>query len=136
MNNTLIDKTLTGIKISNDKESILFKTIDGEIIAHCYAECCSHTWVEHIELPALGFPATVVSVENIELPGSNENDPEYDCLRVYGLLIVTDRGELVIDYRNSSNGYYGGDLVWPGERYYMEFCAKNVADEDWREISI
>ena len=27
--------------------------------------------------------------------------------------ITTDRGEIVIDYRNSSNGYYGGNLTGP-----------------------
>ena len=36
-----------------------------------------------------------------------------DEVEFYGLSIKTDKGEIVIDYRNSSNGYYGGSLCWP-----------------------
>jgi len=115
MENILVGKTINAILISKDKEAIRFDTDEGEIIAKCDADCCSYTWVEHIELPALGFPAKVVSVESLELPGSEDNHPEHDCLQVYGLKITTDRGEIVIDYRNASNGYYGGWLMWPGE---------------------
>ena len=32
------------------------------------------------------------------------------CVAYYGLKITTDNGRAVIDYRNSSNGYYGGSL--------------------------
>lgn len=33
-----------------------------------------------------------------------------DCIRYYGLRIVTDKGRAVIDFRNNSNGYYGGSI--------------------------
>lgn len=68
MSNTLIGKTLTGMKIADDKQAILFNTSDGDVVAKCDADCCSVTWVEHIELPALGFPALVVAVGALDLP--------------------------------------------------------------------
>lgn len=35
---------------------------------------------------------------------------EGDYIKVYRTTIVTDRGFIDIEYRNSSNGYYGGWL--------------------------
>lgn len=54
--------------------------------------------VEHIEMPDLGDIPTVY-------------EPAVDSVRYYGLKITTDKGRAVIDYRNDSNGYYGGNLV-------------------------
>ena len=34
-----------------------------------------------------------------------------DCLRFYGLKVTTEKGRATIDYRNNSNGFYGGSLV-------------------------
>lgn len=136
MSQFLVGKTLTGIKIASDREALLFETSDGNAIVKTDADCCSHTWIEHIELPALGFPATVLSVEDLDLPGSDDNHPEHDCLQVYGCKIVTDRGEIIIDYRNSSNGYYGGSLSWPDDDYfYGGVYGQNVSNEDWKEVS-
>ena len=116
--NSLVGKIVTGISLSSDKEKIKFEVEGSEpIVAFTTADCCSSTWIESVETPALGLPATVVSVEDLDLSHlGNDNHPEHDCLQVYGTKIITDRGELVIDYRNSSNGYYGGNLVWPGSQ--------------------
>ena len=135
MENILIGKTLLGIKIAEDKEAILFMTNQGEIIARCDADCCSSTWIEHVELPALGFPATVIAVSDLDLPGSEEHHPEYDCLQVYGLKIATDKGDCILDYRNSSNGYYGGSLVWPGEHHHGGVYNQNRSNERWVSVT-
>ena len=129
-------KTITGINLAADKEAIQF-LVEGHdpIIARCDADCCSHTWVEHIELPALGFPAKVLKLEDVDLPGSKDNHPEYDCLQVYGTKIITDKGEIIIDYRNSSNGYYGGSLSWPGEYFYGGVYEQNLSKEEWNPLT-
>lgn len=133
--NILIGKTISSIKIADDKEAILFVTQDGEVIARCDADCCSNTWIEHVELPALGLPAKVIAVDNLDLPGSDDNHPDYDCLQVYGCKITTDKGQIVIDYRNSSNGYYGGDLVWPDDYFYGGVYGQNVSTMNWVDIN-
>ncbi len=135
MANILIGKKITQIKIADDKEAILFICEDGDVKARCDAECCSHTWIEHIELPALGFPALVVAVDDLDLPGSDDNHQEYECLQVYGLKITTDKGDLIIDYRNSSNGYYGGDLIWPDDGFYGGVYGQNISNENWIDVT-
>lgn len=135
MTHCLDGKTITGVDLAEDKEAIRFTVEGGEpVVAKCDADCCSHTWVEHIELPALGFPATVQAVAPLDLPGSVDDHPEHDCLQVYGLKIITDKGDLIIDYRNSSNGYYGGSLEWPGEHFYGGVFGQNVSEEKWQPV--
>ena len=86
--------------------------------------------------PLGGFPAKVLDMADLDLPGSVRNDEEFYCLEVYGLKITTDKGDLVIDYRNSSNGYYGGNLSWPDDGYfYGGVHGQNVSNEDWRPLS-
>jgi len=131
--NPLIGKTLTGIKIADDKEAILFQTADGDVIAHCDADCCSHTWIEHIDLPARGFPAMVQVVEDLEMPDLGDMDG-CDVVAYYGCRIVTSNGDIVIDYRNDSNGYYGGSLSWPGEHFYGGVSDQNVSTQNWIDI--
>lgn len=119
------------MKIADDKQAILFKTPDGDIIARADGECCSHTWIESIELPALGFPALVVSVQDLHMPDIGE--PE---LSHYGLKIITDKGEIIIDYRNESNGYYGGSLSFDGEYYYGGVHGQNKSNNNWIDIEV
>jgi hypothetical protein len=113
--NILVGKILTGVTLSGNQESIVFHTTEADYYVEVEAECCSYTWIEHIELPALGFPALVIAVEELDLPTGNESSfhPDTDFVQFYGCKITTDRGEIVIDYRNDSNGYYGGNLKWP-----------------------
>lgn len=130
----LIGKIISEIKIAADKQAILFVTNQGEIIANVDGDCCSVTWIEHIELPAMGFPAKVYYAENLNMPDLGSPN-EYDVITYYGFKITTDKGVIVIDYRNESNGYYGGDLVWPGEYFYGGVSGQNISDQQWRDIS-
>ncbi len=40
----------------------------------------------------------------------HENNPEFECLQIYKTTLKTDKGDCDVEYRNSSNGYYGGSL--------------------------
>jgi len=125
--NILEGKVLNGIKIAEDKLALLFQTTEGDFKVSCQAECCSYTWVESIELPALGFPCLVHKVENLDMPDLGDLEG-CEVVAYYGCKISTNKGDIVIDYRNDSNGYYGGDLVWPGDFY------DGAPDEDWRDV--
>lgn len=135
--NVLVGRTITGIKLASDKEAILFQTTDGDVVAQCDGDCCSSTWIENIENTVREFPALVVSAEDIEdgLPDTIEDDPDYDCLQFYGFKIITDKGVIIIDYRNSSNGYYGGNLTWPGEYHYGGVFSQNTSTMQWEDIA-
>ena len=128
--NPLIGKTLTGLMLAKDKEAIKFLTTDGEIVARCDADCCSSTWIEAIENTVREFPALVTAAADIKdgLPEPVEDDPEHDFLQFYGFKVTTDKGVIVIDYRNASNGYYGGSLEWPGSYGYGRYAG---GDEVW-----
>lgn len=130
----LVGKTITGIKLASDKEAILFQTTDGDVIAKCYADCCSETWIENIENTIREFPALVMAAEDIKdgLPEPVKDDPEHDYLQFYGFKITTDKGLIVIDYRNASNGYYGGWLEWPGDSFYRHM---DDPDAEWEVVA-
>jgi hypothetical protein len=135
--NVLVGKILTGIKIAADREAILFETATGPIEVQVDADCCSYTWVEHIELPALGFPAIVLKVEDLDMPDGKESTfhTDADSLAFYGCKITTDRGEIVIDYRNDSNGYYGGSLSWPGDYHYGGVYGQANSKKEWQDVT-
>lgn len=139
MSNLLIGKKIVDVKIADDKMALLFVSDSGEqLIARTDGDCCSHSWIESVEMPALGLPFTVVSVDDLDLPGSDDDHPDYECLAVYGAKIITDKGEMIIDYRNSSNGYYGGNIVWPNDDEYSYFYGgvygQNDSSLQWVEI--
>lgn len=134
--NILVGKTITGMKIADDRQALLFETDSGNVKVLVDADCCSYTWVEHVDLPALGFPAKVSAVVDLEMPEGKESEfhKDVEVLAFYGCTIVTDRGEIVIDYRNDSNGYYGGSLSWPSERHYGGVYQQNVSLENWVDL--
>lgn len=87
--NVLVGKTITGMQLAADKEAIRFQTTDGDIVARCGGDCCSHTWVENIESTLRGFPAVVASAEDVEMPDLGDM-PECEVVAYYGFRIVTD----------------------------------------------
>lgn len=134
MENLLIGKTIVEMKVAEDKVAILFVTDTGEhLIARCDADCCSYTWVESIEMPSLGLPFTISAIDDLEL--NADLDDQDGELAFYGAKITTDKGDLIIDYRNESNGYYGGSMNWPGYSYfYGGVYGQNVSEEVWVDI--
>jgi hypothetical protein len=128
----LVGKTLTKVELAADKKAIRF-TVDGEeVVAKCEGDCCSETWIESVEMPAGGLPAKVLEAANLELP-SQDNDG--DLTQFYGLKLITDKGDFVLDYRNQSNGYYGGSLSWPGDYYYGGVYGQNESKEEYSALS-
>lgn len=136
MNNDqiLVGRTILAIKIADDKKAIQFQTDQGEIIAMVDGDCCSDTWIESIEVPALGLPALVVSADDLQMPDLGSQG-DYEFIAYYGFKIVTDKGEIILDYRNSSNGYYGGNLSWPGDYHYGGVGGQNNSTQQWMDIS-
>lgn len=133
--NALIGATISEMKVAEDRYAILFITDKGNLIARVDADCCSETWVEHIDLPVLGFPAKVLDVVDLEMPDLGSPEPGEE-IEYYGAKIVTDKGDIIIDYRNSSNGYYGGSMVWPGSDEYFSggVYGQNISKNEWKEI--
>lgn len=128
----IVGKTLTSVELASDKEAIRFTFGEETVVARCDADCCSHTWIEAVEMPAGGLPAKILAVSELDLP--SQDTPDGDLIQFYGLKLTTDKGDLVLDYRNESNGYYGGGLSWPGEYHYGGVYGQNNSTEEWQAV--
>lgn len=134
MSKELVGKVIEKVMIAEDKKAICFIVENDEVIARADGDCCSSTWIEHIELPAMGFPAKVISCNNLDMPNLGSQD-EDEFIQYYGYKITTDKGEMIIDYRNESNGYYGGDLVWDDDHFYGGVHGQNTSNNQWKELT-
>lgn len=103
-----INKTITDYTW-NKEELILFFDDGSWILFQPYGDCCSKTWIEDIDTP-FNLTGVVYGIEDIDMLRPPQNE-EYEYLQFYGLKIITSAGHTVVEYRNSSNGYYGGQLI-------------------------
>lgn len=131
MSDYLVGHIIKEIKIADDKMAVLFITDRENVVARTDGDCCSQSWIENIEITAK-LPAEVVSVEDIGLGESDEDDD--NCMSYYGLKITTTTGHIIIDYRNASNGYYGGNIAFPGEHFYGGVYGQNESTQKWIDI--
>ena len=114
-NSELIDKKLTAVYINEDKTVVKLQCDDEYIDLVAEGDCCSETWFEHISLPYAFSEEkyTIKSWEDMELGKAIPTRQEEDEL--YGVKIGLETVEgykydLYLEFRNSSNGYYGGSL--------------------------
>jgi hypothetical protein len=140
--NILVGKTLKDILVTTDQQAIKFVLADGgEIVALCDGDCCSNTWIEEVTNPEFAIGAEILDAVDIDMPDSwvgapTKHEEHYEEeMAYYGFKITTAKGVCTIEYRNSSNGYYGGSLTWPGEYHYGGVYEQNYANEDWRSLS-
>lgn len=109
--NELIGKTLTGLRVNEDQSLLAFDHPDGTSTAYeTYGDCCSETWFADITGVAALLGGKVLEVESVELPTLEDERTRQEYDQFYGVKLRTDNGMADIVYRNSSNGYYGGDI--------------------------
>lgn len=138
--NPLIGKVVTAVWLAKDRQAVAFDFGDQQLVAKVDGDCCSLTWIENIDNPEALIGATVTAVESIEMPDlgnvGTPHQPSVDEVSYYGERITSTKGICVIDYRNDSNGYYGGSLSWPGDSYYYGGVhGQNVSAEEWQRIA-
>ena len=81
MSDYLVGKVLKGIKLAEDKQALLFiHDDDNQCIVRVDGDCCSESWVEAIEAPALGFPCTVSKVEDLQMKEEEWKD-DYELIQ-------------------------------------------------------
>ena len=133
--NVLVGKVIRNVHLAEDKLALRFDVEGGEpIIARADGDCCSQSWIENVENPAALIGTPVLAVESLDLPDAR-TDNDDDVVAFYGLKIQTTKGDCVIDFRNSSNGYYGGNLAWSGDDFYGGVYGQNVSKEVWRSLT-
>ena len=135
-NNPLIGKKILAVHLASDKKAMRFDVEGGDpVIVKADGGCCSSTWIESLDTPELLIGGTVTAVENLNMPDQGSPD-DYEVIAYYGCKVSTEKGACVIDYRNSSNGYYGGNLYWPHESYYYGgVFGQNESNEEWKLVA-
>ena len=117
----LVGKEIESVEMDICGRTVCFHLKDApSVVLEARGDCCSESWIESIDAP-LALVGKVLSVEEIPMPflgnvmtdKHSPVDPRQGqgCISYYGLKITTVAGTSVIDYRNDSNGYYGGELV-------------------------
>lgn len=136
--NILIGKTITAVHLAEDKMAIKFDIEGGDpIVAKVDGDCCSRTWIENVENPEALIGSPVLQAESVHMPTPQSGiKDDGDVITFYGFKISTAKGTCVLDYRNASNGYYGGDLHWPDDTYYYGgVFGQNISKEEWKVIT-
>jgi len=103
--------------VYSDKERILFRTSNEDFLYQSEAECCSETWIEDISFPELLINEEIVGVSKCEFPEKIDDSRENHVIKTYGWALKTFKGVCDIEFRNASNGYYGGSLELVKDKY-------------------
>lgn len=106
--------------VSVDSDSGSISSIDGRNIRiFLDADCCSSSYFEDFSSAELqGLVGEILTkIEHVE---SRMNDIDDDAngstvIRYHGLKLTTNKQEIVVDWRNESNGYYDGTCKISGQ---------------------
>jgi len=102
----LIGKEIDAIYINGDKTSLRLHCGDEWVEMHTDADCCSESWIEHMTGIMYLRGREVTGIERMDL--GEAIGTRQECDQLYSLTIQFGMGECAIEFRNSSNGYYGG----------------------------
>lgn len=108
-----MDKSpLDRVVLSSEKETLRFFFQDGsKVCFQAVGDCCSHSWIEELTIPGDIKGAMIQTVEDFMINTPDDVDErDYEVLKCYQTKFRTTKGDIVVEYRNDSNGYYGGSL--------------------------
>lgn len=110
--NDLIGARVNAISVGHGEEYLIFHTDRGMIGYVVSGDCCSESWFADISGIQNMIGNTVDSATWVDLPYYNVMDgrTRQDDDSAYGFEIRTDGGVTSFVFRNSSNGYYGGEM--------------------------
>jgi hypothetical protein len=111
----LTNETVIGLRLGRTdggREFLSFLLANGrEWTYELYGDCCSESWVYTIQ-NVRGLLdnkiQAVVPIPEVELADDGRGRQDRDIL--YRYTFVTSKGYTDLEFRNSSNGYYGGSL--------------------------
>lgn len=123
----LIGKKIESIFIDGkEQELIKFNTDQGPVVYDTYGDCCSETWFADITGIDALIGHTVMEVEKVDMGEVDDGRTRQEVDEVYSVKFKTTGGHADIVYRNSSNGYYGGDC---------SLTSKEIADADLLQVT-
>ena len=108
----ILGQQLVQVILENDGHDLYFFTPDSIFHYEACGDCCSESWVEYISDNVYAVSDAIVQeiyVKHTHQDGTRQESDEVDFVT-----LVTDKGYFDIEFRNSSNGYYGGFMVLKG----------------------
>lgn len=120
----LLGRTIRSVEVNDDETLLRFQCDGGAVTFEVYGECCSTSWFADLVGYAALIDSLVTETRAVELEEGKappSGVPSSESLtasgrswqeedKLYGYVITTERGRCTVAFRNSSNGYYGGDL--------------------------
>lgn len=109
----LVGRKILSVQMTPDKSDVRFVTTTGNLDYNCYGDCCSESWVNHVNDIDNLIGGTVTQVEEFDFHSMLGVEPEptrQDSDEVLFHKVHTEKGTCLIEFRNSSNGYYGGSF--------------------------
>jgi len=92
-----------------DKDYISFVLGNDEVVTfYTDGDCCSESWIEHFSDIKNVIDSKILEITETDM--GELAHPDHECLSLYGVKFKTSKGYADLEFRNSSNGYYGGSL--------------------------
>ncbi len=111
----LIGKKVLKIEIDKEKQHYLkFTTDSGEFLYFAEGDCCSESWFYGMNGVESLIGQVVKTVEQADLGVVLNYIGRQEETEAYCIKITSTGGHTDIEFRNSSNGYYGGSVVYLG----------------------
>lgn len=107
MMDELKGRAIKSARINPDKTLLVFDTDEGEIAYYAEGDCCSESWFNHVTGAEYLAGSTVKEVETSDVDGQLAGTRQ-EADQVAFVTMPTSIGYTTFEFRNSSNGYYGG----------------------------
>lgn len=105
----VLGQVIKAVRRNDAKDLIELETDLGTVIyLSAMGDCCSTSWFEHLAGVDALIGERVLGVVERKMPKTEEKDGDY--ILFYGWTLETAKGRCDLEMRNSSNGYYGGDI--------------------------
>lgn len=107
----LLYKTILKLEIDEAGEYLRFTTNEKQVyVYYSEGECCSSSWFQYITGVMYLFNTQILDIKEIEI-NNNVIETKKGCIQLYKIEIDTTKGYVDFEYRNESNGYYGGFIT-------------------------
>ena len=127
----LLDATVSQIQLNDARDTLSLVTDKGTFSFYTDGDCCSRSWIAGMEGVAALLGSPIQEVADLDLGKPRENVGSYDIVQFYGWKIRTLRGIFVLEFRNESNGYYGGSLESTSTPVDLTKPGAIVVTDDW-----
>lgn len=128
-------KTIQELLVDNCQTGLAFRTDAGLIAYQTESDENAEVWFSDITGVQALLGATVLEVEMREMPDMPYDDRTRGSVEdFFGIKLLTTKGYVDIVFRESSNGYYGGQLggaFYPQEQY-LAACGYTPVTDDWQ----